>query len=156
MVKNELVSFGTYKEDVLEGLGYQFTNKTRYEGVFKNGLLNGLGLKYEIMRLSTSIGKFVDGNMVEFNQSESGINKAMDLTDYKRGIHLRSMYFFNSFVQASSLLKYSGFMEITNKYHPQQEYLLPSSPTKSPKKKPSQQPPNITEKISSKLSYRDE
>ena len=152
ILKDELVSFGVYKDDVLEGLGYQFTNKVRYEGVFRGGLLNGVGSKYQILKHKVTVGNFVDGDMVGVEYTEDNRNKGEEISEYKRSIHLRSMYFFNSFVQSSSLLKHTGFSEIVNKYHPQQEYLYQEPAIKSPKKKAHHQ--NNLNQSSSSLSYQ--
>ena len=124
IAKDELVSFGVYKETVLNGLGYQFANKTRYEGVFKNGLLNGKGLKYQILQNKFVIGNFVDGNLKDMDDIDEDVSNGLpDLSEMKRAIHLRSMYFYNSFVQTSSLLKFTGYQETMAKFNPQQEYI---------------------------------
>lgn len=40
------MSYGTFVNDKIHGFGCKYENGVRYEGVFENGLLNGLGLKY--------------------------------------------------------------------------------------------------------------
>lgn len=67
-----------------------------------------------------------------------------DILDMKRLLHLRSRYFFNSYVQASSLLKYNGYEETISKSNPQQEYIYPEY---SIKKK-------VSQKNSSNLSTK--
>ncbi len=42
---NQLVSYGSYINSKLNGLGCKFENSVRYEGIFQNGFLNGQGLK---------------------------------------------------------------------------------------------------------------
>jgi hypothetical protein len=59
--KSQLVSYGSYVANKLNGYGCKFENAVRYEGIFENGFLNGQGLKFVSGKYS--FGTFENGNL---------------------------------------------------------------------------------------------
>lgn len=55
------------------------------------------------------IGNFVDGDIKEMDYVDNKMTKDPELNNMRRVIHLKSIYFFNSFVESASLLKYNGY-----------------------------------------------
>jgi hypothetical protein len=58
---SQVVSYGCYVANKLNGYGCKFENAVRYEGIFENGFLNGLGLKFVSGKYS--FGTFENGNL---------------------------------------------------------------------------------------------
>lgn len=59
----QLVGFGLYVSDKLNGLGCKYENTVKYEGMFENGFMNGIGLKSS--QGKHSFGEFNNGNLIE-------------------------------------------------------------------------------------------
>lgn len=57
----QLISYGIYMNDKLNGMGCKYENTVRYEGIFENGFMNGVGLKCSQGKYS--FGDFVNGNL---------------------------------------------------------------------------------------------
>ena len=57
----QLVSYGSYISNKLNGYGCKFENTVRYEGIFENGFLNGLALKFVSGKYS--FGTFENGTL---------------------------------------------------------------------------------------------
>ena len=58
----QLVSYGSYINNKLNGYGCKFENAVRYEGIFDSGFLNGLGLKFVSGKYS--FGTFENGALI--------------------------------------------------------------------------------------------
>lgn len=123
------MSFGVYVNKVLDGFGCRFENGIRTEGYFKAGFLNGFGLKYNTQQNKYTFGYFDKGTLKEMNdfgdaEQDSGPNMAL----IKKEMHIKSIYFFNSFVKSSTMLKYRGYEEtMYRSTKPQKEYLIPDT-----------------------------
>lgn len=59
----QIVGYGLYANDKLNGLGCKYENTVRYEGMFENGFINGVGLRFSQGKYS--FGEFNNGNLVE-------------------------------------------------------------------------------------------
>ena len=105
--KNEqLVSYGLYVNDKLSGMGCKLENTVRYEGMFENGFMNGIGLKYSQGKYS--FGNFENGNLTEALYIDDRSTQSEEkLKEFKRQEHIRSIWHTNSYIK-KKLIKFGG------------------------------------------------
>lgn len=78
--------------------------------MFKLNMLNGFALKYQTQQNKYTFGYFDKGILKELNDiGDAEENSVPNMVLTKKKMHIQSIYFFNSFVKASSMLKYRGY-----------------------------------------------
>lgn len=78
--------------------------------MFKGGLLNGFGLKYQSQQNKYTFGYYEKGALKELTDiGDAEENSVPNMILMKKKMHIQSVYFFNSFVKATSMLKYRGY-----------------------------------------------
>lgn len=97
--------------------------------MFRGDQLNGLGVKHNLQQNKYTFGWFEKGLLKELNDiSNADTDNPPNISAVKRDMHIKSLYFFNSFVKASTMLKFQGYEETQYRVNRQQkDYLLPDT-----------------------------
>jgi hypothetical protein len=91
-------------------VGFKLENNVRLEGMFKAGMLNGMGIKHSLQQNKYTFGFFDKGTLKELNDiNDSEMDNPPNIMAIKRDMHIKSLYFFNSYVKSSTMLKYRGY-----------------------------------------------